>query len=353
MNVYLDPSSYSYLSNELFKEDSRWNLDDRLLPWRHIKKYCEKNGIALNTIDYYNKKRAMDNDIYLSHDHKSLFRRLYWHFLRDRRYPISTGNKFKKKILFQFEPPIVMPDVYDKIESVVKQYDEAYFVPKTRKMMRVNVFDEVELKHDIKSLNLYQTYGDKLDKYWNNKNRRLIVLISTNKKPRTLGKLLMLIGSGGFSHWGHEELLSKRNELVDYFSRSDDIDVYGNGWEKYKAWRGYAVNRHEIMSGYKFSVAFENSAVAGFITERIFDSFYCGTIPIYLGAPDIADYIPSDCFIDMRDFGGYDELSNYIKGMSQERIDEYRENIKRFLESDKFKVFTKEHFLKTFLDAIK
>ena len=41
------------------------------------------------------------------------------------------------------------------------------------------------------------------------------------------------------------------------------------------------------------------------ITEKIFDCFYAGTIPVYLGAPDVARWLPPECFIDMRRFGGY------------------------------------------------
>ena len=41
---------------------------------------------------------------------------------------------------------------------------------------------------------------------------------------------------------------------------------------------------------------------AGYISEKIFDCFFAGTVPLYLGAPDIEDYIPADTFIDLRQF---------------------------------------------------
>lgn len=38
----------------------------------------------------------------------------------------------------------------------------------------------------------------------------------------------------------------------------------------------------------------------GYITEKIFDCFFPGVIPIYWGAENVTDYIPQDTFIDRR-----------------------------------------------------
>jgi len=353
-NVYLDPSSYVYLSNEIFKEDTKYNKDNCLLPWRYLKAYCLERGINLNTIDFWQEDKATDSDVYLSHDHKSLFRRAYWHFKKDKRYPIKINlNKFKKRVLFQFEPPIVMPDVYAKFDSVVKNYDEVYFVSRVEGLK-------------CNRLQLYQTYNKEFKEYFNNSNRKFLSIISTNKSPRSLGKFLAQIGSGaGLKYWGYKELFGERIKAINFFSKYNEIDVYGNEWNKlpffpywfYKksiqrAYKGPAQNRHKTMSEYKFSIAFENSIVPGFITERIFDAFYSGTVPIYLGASDIIDYIPKDCFIDMRDFKNYEELRSFLKSLKDSDIENYRKNILNFLASEKFRPFTKEYFVETFVKAV-
>jgi hypothetical protein len=54
----------------------------------------------------------------------------------------------------------------------------------------------------------------------------------------------------------------------------------------------------------------------GWITEKIFDCFYSGTIPVYLGAPDIDDWIRADCFVDMRGFSDFAELRAFLKQLS-------------------------------------
>jgi len=65
-------------------------------------------------------------------------------------------------------------------------------------------------------------------------------------------------------------------------------------------------NHLKKISEYKFCLAFESSYhsfwSAGFITERILNCFRAGTVPVYIGAWDIQDYIPVDLFLDFRKF---------------------------------------------------
>jgi len=39
----------------------------------------------------------------------------------------------------------------------------------------------------------------------------------------------------------------------------------------------------------------------GYITEKIFDSFFTSYVLIYLGAKNITEHVPSNCFIDQRE----------------------------------------------------
>ena len=36
--------------------------------------------------------------------------------------------------------------------------------------------------------------------------------------------------------------------------------------------------------------------VKGYITEKIFDSFFAGVVPIYWGAENITDYVPKSLY---------------------------------------------------------
>ncbi|CAG8582243.1 11183_t:CDS:1 [Paraglomus brasilianum] len=63
----------------------------------------------------------------------------------------------------------------------------------------------------------------------------------------------------------------------------------------------YKVKR-DILSPYKFILAFENSNCEGYVTEKVYDPFLVDAIPIYMGASDINDYVPPGSVIKVTDF---------------------------------------------------
>ena len=72
----------------------------------------------------------------------------------------------------------------------------------------------------------------------------------------------------------------------------------------------------------------------GYITEKIFDCLYAGTIPLYMGAPDILDYIPEDVFVDCRKYSTWTEMWEDVATISTEKINEMRIAGRNFLRSD-------------------
>jgi FkbM family methyltransferase len=48
--------------------------------------------------------------------------------------------------------------------------------------------------------------------------------------------------------------------------------------------------KHSLAYGYKFLLAFENSIEYDYVTEKIFDAWEAHAVPVYRGAPNIADY---------------------------------------------------------------
>lgn len=53
----------------------------------------------------------------------------------------------------------------------------------------------------------------------------------------------------------------------------------------------------KLYSQYKFIICFENSHSDGYITEKIFNVFLAGSIPIYDGSPDVSKYINKDSIL--------------------------------------------------------
>ena len=88
------------------------------------------------------------------------------------------------------------------------------------------------------------------------------------------------------------------------------------GWQKegFKTYQGSVEDKIAATRGYKFSICYENTrGVPGYITEKIFDSFQAGVVPVYLGAPNITDEVPAGCFIDRRKFSSYQKLHAYLR----------------------------------------
>ncbi|HXJ80968.1 MAG TPA: glycosyltransferase family 10 [Candidatus Methylomirabilis sp.] len=83
--------------------------------------------------------------------------------------------------------------------------------------------------------------------------------------------------------------------------------------------RGYET-KLEIYSRYKFTLAFENSRARDYVTEKFFDPLVAGSVPVYFGAPNIADFAPGDrSFVDVQQFHGPRELAEYLLHVASDR----------------------------------
>jgi hypothetical protein len=86
------------------------------------------------------------------------------------------------------------------------------------------------------------------------------------------------------------------------------------------------------LRGYRFNIAYENTGgLPGYLTEKLFDSFAACCVPIYWGNPDIAQVVPSKCFIDRRDFRSHEELYKFLKSMTYTEYAGYTNAITTFV----------------------
>jgi hypothetical protein len=60
-------------------------------------------------------------------------------------------------------------------------------------------------------------------------------------------------------------------------------------WYQYPEYVGWVEDKFSILSQFEFSLVIENEA--DWVTEKIFDSIYAGTVPIYVG-PDLSEEFP-------------------------------------------------------------
>ena len=119
-----------------------------------------------------------------------------------------------------------------------------------------------------------------------------------------------------------------------------------------RAYKGPAISKAQTLGEYTFALCFENAVIKGWITEKVFDCFFAGTVPIYWGAPDITNYVPENCFIDMRRFANYEELRTFLRSLEPKDILQFKENAKTFLASDRYSPFRKESFVEIFRKII-
>jgi hypothetical protein len=164
-----------------------------------------------------------------------------------------------------------------------------------------------------------------------------------------------------------KEIYKDRIELIKYFSRYNDFELFGFGWQNRiygfsnnyheaakHAFKGVVdyENKHTTLNHFKFNICFENCAFPGYVTEKIFDSFLSGSIPIYFGAPDILDFIPENTFIDYRKFDSQEGLDKYLRNISEEEGVKMTTAAKDFLTGKDFDKYYLENFVSGIVDKI-
>ncbi len=356
--LFIDPPSHHYLQNRLFKvDDNRLNGDGLQAPYVYLREYLQNKGVAVNTIDYLPATENGTKNVYISFGVLSNYEKI-----AARKDTVLSGY-------FAFECPVVEPRMYRQLQQARNYFKRIYTWSDDSSLERF-VGKSLDYAHFL----LPQSFNQVHEGIWQKTDRKFLVMINANKLPCV--------------YW--QELYTERMRAVEFFSRTDEIDLYGKDWNKpswrlgksrmpytfrrlryqflthwqklrpdpllvaaRKAYRGVAPSKSETLGNYTFALCFENSMMKGWITEKIFDCFYAGTIPVYWGAPEITEYIPANCFIDMRDFSDYEELRGFLKKMSAEEIQAYKENAREYLASEKFKPFKKETFAELIENVIK
>jgi hypothetical protein len=161
------------------------------------------------------------------------------------------------------------------------------------------------------------------------------------------------------------DLYKVRLSIIKSFLKYPDFFMFGNDWDQFISFNSKFKNitiSNEIypcddkiftIKDFRFCICIENTDFEGYITEKIFDALYANVIPVYLGNIKIYDFVPRNCFVDIRDFNDFDELFLFLKQITFDEWKSYIININKFLYSDDFKIFNNENFSKTLFDTIK
>jgi len=176
---------------------------------------------------------------------------------------------------------------------------------------------------------------------------------------------LVFIASNKTSPSGNRNYFMRRKLVKE--NLSGEIDVYGIGWRgdrsnllltvikqilftvrsgytprlywmltgvfsHFPTTNGFVDDKHELLQGYKFNVIIENSSMIH--TEKIFDAFVNGTIPIYCG-PELDSFgIPNNAYI--RFDGSIKGLRESLEGLEASDFERIRNESTRFIRSAEF-----------------
>lgn len=102
-----------------------------------------------------------------------------------------------------------------------------------------------------------------------------------------------------------------RKELFTLLSRYKHIDSPGkifNNMTMPVTGKRWDIDKLNFMGEHKFSMAFENSSVPGYTTEKILHALVSRSIPIYWGNPIIGNDFNEEAFINCNSYGSFDEV---------------------------------------------
>lgn len=158
-------------------------------------------------------------------------------------------------------------------------------------------------------------------------------------------KLCVMIHNNHFVHHPNEGY-SDRRQAVNYFQNKDELDVYGSRWDGFSGWKGVLPDgKIEMIKNYKFCLCYESARNQyGCISNKLLDVFWAKSVPIYHGPLNVNDYIPKECFINLREFSSYEDVSKFMKSIDKKTYDNYIEAAQSFLNDPKSDPFKPKEF---------
>lgn len=309
LNIAIIPGGNEYLNNKIFQADNlilnRDNCHDYLIMF---KENMEHLGHKVGTYDVFRPE-----DINLLIVYRIDF--MISHYLK-----VMRKNNHCAVFYMMTEPPIISQlHHYEQLKEfdfnkIFTWNDDE--IPKSDKIIKLNYLNPKINPYKIPSVAF--------------REKKLMATVIGRKKSNF-----------------PNELYTERLKVVKYFSaQKEHFSLYGRGWDKDKRswiknlWKGEIDNKNKVLRNYKYTLCFENSAgYNGYITEKIFDAFASGSVPVYYGAKNITHYIPTNTFIDYSLLRSPEKLYSFLENIDERTYNEYLSNTKNFLNSSKYEQF--------------
>jgi hypothetical protein len=208
------------------------------------------------------------------------------------KYCSDNGIELKTLYLMPMENNLTAPDFFNK--QYIADYFKGYISANSR------------FAHMMKPLieTHYLQYAFLNDEYYELSN--FIPYEHKIKGIACLNKIYHTNGEGDIIYL-REDVINNLNLKIKHVYCNDKS--WKTNWTVKFMNEGtdpYSNASLQIRNKYMFNLALETVYnplwSQDWITERIFNCFKAKTIPLYLGAYNIEDYIPKDLFIDLRDY---------------------------------------------------
>ena len=320
-------------NNRVFEPGAGPNGGEFFLPWRELRAAFAHRGIELNTPDV-NAGRELAFELHLN---------------AQRKVPAQP-----RCYTFLYEDPLVRPLNVDRAQ-----------LARYRLVFAWNE-DLIDNAHVLRldyphALDVHAVPG------W--AERPLFcVLIASNKALR---------------YPSARALHGRRVDVIRHFEAHapELFALYGHGWDippvqpgawgriakrlnewrrrwrpdykPFPSYRGKVTHKAEVLERARFCICYENSRGSpGYVTEKIFDCFVSGCVPVYIGTPHAEPAIPAACFIDGEQFASPAELLTFLRTLTRAEFDAYQAAIRDFLSSAASARFSNAHFCQRIVATI-
>jgi hypothetical protein len=321
-----------YAENSLFTPGAGENNGEFYLPYTKLRERFLAAGIELNTPDV-NAGREVAFELHINCRRQDPSARAY---------------------VYLYENPLIRPLNRDR--AALARYAKWF------------AWDG-ELRDDPRTVPLL--YPNRFDtEGWNGpeKHPLFCVLVASNKALTVVDP---------------RDQYQARVRILDWYERnaSADFHLYGRGWDRpaalpgrwgrvrnqlckilarfapakspYVTWRGPVDDKIALLQKARFCLAHENCRdLEGYVTEKLFDAFRAGCVPVYVGPKEIAELVPTNCFIDGREFATPAALDAHLRTIDDAAYRGYQERIRDFLLSEQAKPFSQDHFAEVIVREI-
>jgi len=362
VTLWLDPLNYHLEGDRLFDAANTPRSGERILePYVHLRDRLAERGIAVHTGDLLTRRLVPPAELNLY-----ATMGMWTRYGQLARRPDTVLSAFLVN-----ECPIVEPRLFAALDDAADRFKRLYSYAPDEAMRPF-----LGRKLAFRPFRYPYPFDAVSEEHWARGDRRFLLMINGNKVPPLKTR----------------ELYTERLRAVAYFERHGEIDLYGVGWDgppyrvgetrvppilrrigrsvdvawdrlrpdhdpllaaARRAYRGAVASKAQTLSSYTFAICFENMVFEGWVTEKIFDCLRAGTVPVYLGPPDIERWVWPECFVDMRRFSDYEELREFLRGLSPDEIGAYREAGREYFSSAQFRPFGKQAFAEIFEEIVR